>query len=370
MRGGFGRRVGWDQASSAAGPPLRRPRRTGRSAGVVILALAALLLAGWWLSSRGITTGSGDPLVVYCAHDQVFAEQVLKDFEKKTGIAVSVKYDTEATKSLGLAQLLIQERSQPRCDVFWNNQVLTMAELKRQEVLHAYQGPGWQRIPTQYRDPDGFWVGFGARFRVNIVNTSRMQATKDAVDEAFTRDDLSRISAAVPLYGTTLTHYTVLWREWGPTRLKEWHDDVRKHGLREARGNGAVMQLVAAGTCDAGWTDTDDFFVALDKGDPVAMLPVRVGGATICIPNSAAVIRGTQKLDAARQLVDYLASAETEVALARSQSRQAPLGPVDPSQIPDEVQPLLEWVKEGYDLNQLETAHGACLEWLTGLYAK
>ena len=40
-------------------------------------------------------------LVVYCAHDREFAEVVLQEFERQTGIPVSVRYDTEATKSLG-----------------------------------------------------------------------------------------------------------------------------------------------------------------------------------------------------------------------------------------------------------------------------
>lgn len=344
-------------------------QRSGRAGAVVVALLAIAGVAAVWLLTRPNPIAS-DPLVVYCAHDQVFAEQILKDFEKQTGIAVSVKYDTEATKSLGLAQLLIQEKDQPRCDVFWNNQVLTTVELQRQGVLLPYQGPGWSRIPERFRDAEGHWVGFGARFRVFIVNTEKMEATKEAVDAAFTRDDLSRVAVAVPLYGTTLTHYSVLWHEWGPSRLKEWHDEVRRLGIREARGNGATMKLVSEGACDVGWTDTDDFFVARDEKAPVAMVPVRVAGSTVCIPNSAAVIRGARKLDAARQFVDYLASARNEVALARSPSRQTPLGPVDESELPDDVRPLVEWVAEGYDLGKLGTAHGSCLEWLTPLYAK
>ena len=41
------------------------------------------------------------------------------------------------------------------------------------------------------------------------------------------------------------------------------------------------------------------------------MLPIRVeGNSTICIPNSVAIIKGTDKLSEARWLVDYLLSAE------------------------------------------------------------
>ena len=49
--------------------------------------------------------------------------------------------------------------------------------------------------------------------------------------------------------------------------------------------------LVAEGICYLGYTDTDDAFAAIDEGAPVEMLPVRIdNGATICLPNSAAMI--------------------------------------------------------------------------------
>src|SRR3954470_21462166 len=93
---------------------------------------AALLLAG--------TGRSGPSVVVYCAHDAVFADGILRDFERQTGIAVDVVYDTEATKSLGLINRLLIERSSPRCDVLWNNELLGTMQLAHEGVLEPYRG--------------------------------------------------------------------------------------------------------------------------------------------------------------------------------------------------------------------------------------
>ena len=82
-----------------------------------------------------------EALVVYCAHDAVFSEKILKQFEQQTGIKVEPRFDTEATKSLGLTNLIIREKEHPRCDVFWNNQALGTAALKEQDLLAPYQGP-------------------------------------------------------------------------------------------------------------------------------------------------------------------------------------------------------------------------------------
>jgi iron(III) transport system substrate-binding protein len=308
-------------------------------------------------------------VVVYCAHDSIFADAVLRKFEQQTGIRVTVRYDEEASKSLGLTQLLVAEKNAPRCDVFWNNQTLGTIRLQKAGLLRQCPPEWFVRIPERYRDTEGYWCGFAGRFRVWIVNTSRMQADQDAVHRAFGGADLSRCSLAVPLFGTTLTHYTELAAEVGFAQLQEWHRSLRNRGLREARGNGAVRDLVAAGACDFGMTDTDDAFAAIDAGKPVQMLPCRLpSGKTICIPNSVAIIRNCPHPQQAEQLLRYLISAEVELQLAASASRQIPLGQVAPEQVPAEVRPLLGWVSDSTSPAAAADFDGPVLNWLGGLY--
>lgn len=312
-----------------------------------------------------------EALVVYCSHDSIYSEEILRDFERRTGIPVVIRFDSEATKSLSLTSLILAEREHPQCDVFWNNEVLGTMRLAEAGVLEGWKGSGWQRVPESFKDPEGLWAGFGARMRVWIVNLEHIPATAEAVQKRLTENDLSRVTMARPLYGTTLTHYAALWLERGEEPLKQWHHDVRRRGLREVNGNAVVKNLVAGGTCDCGWTDTDDFFLAVDDGYPVAMLPVRTdSGQTIAIPNSAAIIAGTRHRDAARQLVDYLLSEETELRLARSRARQIPLGEVDRSRLPDEVRSLTDAARQSIDMRQLPDAYSACLNWLTAEYSE
>ncbi len=356
--------------------------------GLLAVGIAGLLVAAWWASTQR------DALVVYCAHDAIHAETVLRVFEKRTGIPVSIRFDTEATKSLGLVELLIREKDAPRCDVFWNNELLGTLDLQERGILEPYQGSGFARIPAAFKDPAGAWVGFAARLRVYIFNTLSTQVEGRPADtetpfepnpsivSAVTHPqpadpsisppaDLSRMAMAKPLYGTTLTHYCVLWNAWGGPKVEAWHRDWRRRNLRELNGNAAVKDAVAAGVCDSGWTDTDDFFEAKDAGKPVAMMPVRLpGNGTICIPNTVAIIRGAKHPEQARKLVDFLLSEETELALANSRSRQIPLGPVPADRLPSEVRELVEWAKDGVDLTHLGPARAACLAWLKAEYLR
>src|SRR6185369_12648152 len=110
---------------------------------LLIAAVAALFVAWWALTRRG-----PEPLVVYCSHDAIYAEKILRDFEKRSGIPVAIRFDTEATKSLGLIELLVREKDAPRCDVFWNNELLGMLDLQERGLLQPYQGAGCARIPA------------------------------------------------------------------------------------------------------------------------------------------------------------------------------------------------------------------------------
>jgi iron(III) transport system substrate-binding protein len=329
-------------------------------------ALAVLLLV--FLIQRNNTRGA---LVVYCAHDSIYAESVLRDFQTRTGIPIAIRYDTEATKSLGLTELIIREKDAPRCDVFWNNELLGMLDLQERGLLKAYQGPGHARIPAAFKAADGSWTGFAARLRVIIANTGKIGTTPPNLDGLLPGSDRSKIAIAKPLYGTTLTHYAALWQLWGGDRMRKWHRDWHTGGVRECNGNAAVKDAVAEGVCFAGYTDTDDFFAAKDAGKPVVMHLARLeNGKTICIPNTVAIIRGTRRTPAAQKLVDFLLSEETELALAQSKARQIPLGPVPAERLPDEVRELVEWAKDGVDLTSLGTARAECLAWLKAEYLK
>jgi iron(III) transport system substrate-binding protein len=333
---------------------------------VVLAAVVALLFVGFyslWAPHR-------KSLVVYCAHDSIYADSILHDFEQQTGIHTAVRYDTEATKSLGLVELLLQEKAHPRCDAFWNNELLGTLQLADQGLLLPYRGSGYERIPAAFKDADGRWAGFAARLRLWIVNTNRLAST-DAAIQQVTSGDLDRMVIAKPLYGTTRTQYTVLWKLWGRDKLIAWESDRRARHFREVDGNSMVKDLVSSGVCDLGWTDSDDFYEALDEGKPVAMVPVRLeDGKTICIPNTVSIIRGTQHLAEAQKLVDFLLSEKCELALASAKSRQIPLGPVDNARVPDDVKQLQRWAAEGVSLGDLDAANHECLTWLKSEYSQ
>jgi iron(III) transport system substrate-binding protein len=178
------------------------------------------------------------------------------------------------------------------------------------------------------------------------------------------------VAIAEPLYGTTLTHWSLLWNRMGADELKKWQQSLKDRGVHFVKGNGAVRDLVAAGTCDMGMTDTDDFFGAVDAKRPVSMQPIRVEGKTIAIPNTASIVKGARHPDAARRFIDFLLSAESDLALAKSGSRQAPVHTdLTAADLPAEIAEMHGWADEAADLSGLTQSRDECLDWLLKEFA-
>jgi iron(III) transport system substrate-binding protein len=271
---------------------------------------------------------SGGEVVVFTSLDRVYSEPILKRFEQRTGIRVRVKYDAEAAKTTGLINQIIARRDDPECDVLWNNEVVQTQHLARIGLLQPYQSPSASRFSTAFKHPEHLWTGFAARARVYIYNTDlvppdRVPTTLADMADPVWRD---RSAIALPFFGTTFTHMSVLRQAWGEDRLTDWLAAVRANGVAIAPGNGSVRDLVASGDRAFGLTDTDDAHGAMLDGKPVAVVVPDADKGTVLIPNTVALIAGAKHAEAGRQLIDYLLSAEVERALAESRSAQIPLG--------------------------------------------
>ncbi|HEY2841380.1 MAG TPA: extracellular solute-binding protein [Pirellulales bacterium] len=270
-------------------------------------------------------------VVAYAALDRGFVAPIFDDFKAETGVTVLAKYDTESTKTVGLAEAIIQEAKRPRCDVFWNNEILHTIRLERLGLLDEYHSPAADDFPEMYRSPKGAWHALAARARVLIVNTEKVSGEKlpRSILDLASPEWKGQVGIAKPLFGTTATHAACLFATWGDDKAKEFFRTLKANDIEICAGNKAVAVAVGAGNLAFGLTDTDDAIDELDKKHPVAIiypdqLPDQLGA--LFIPNTVAIIKGCPHPPAARLLVDYAISPEVEERLATGMSAQIPLG--------------------------------------------
>jgi iron(III) transport system substrate-binding protein len=329
------------------------PIHPGR-AGKLLSALASgVVLTACQGTRTSDSAGTAREVTVYVSTDRVFSEPVLQEYERRSGVRVKPVYDTEETKSTGLANRLLAERNRPQADVFWSNEPVRTLVLKSRGLLAPYRSPSAQGIPAALVDPEGYWTGFSARMRVIAYNTTLVKA-EDAPRSVFDLADpkwKGQVAIADPRFGSTSFHVAALYALAGDAKVDDFFRRLKANQVRVVDGNSVVRDLVARGEVQVGLTDTDDVNVAIENGQPVAMvLPDKEGLGVPVMPNMVSLIAQAPRADEGRKLIDYLLSAEVERMLAQSAAVQIPLhaGVPGPRNIPpiDSFKPMtLDYAK-------------------------
>ena len=277
---------------------------------VVACFASVLIFKAIQLSNRKLS--KLETVVVYAAQDQVYAEPILREFEKETGIKVKAVFDSEAVKTVGLANRLLAERSHPQCDVFWGNEEMRTRQLAAHGV---------------FRETNG-WAAFGYRSRRIVVNTnfvSHGNRRGNEADQASTVQNppphvsgyapsslleltneiwRGKVALAFPQFGTTATHFHALKQRWGEATWLAWCRALAANKPFIVDGNSVVVKFVARGEAWVGLTDSDDVFAGQREGAPVAMLATNE--EQLLIPNTVGVIRNAPHPENARKLFGFL----------------------------------------------------------------
>jgi iron(III) transport system substrate-binding protein len=305
----------------------------------LIVPVLCLALPGLACRQSDSRPSEARTVTIYVSTDRVFSEPVLREYERRSGVSVNPVYDTEETKSTGLANRLLAEQSRPQADVFWSNEPVRTLVLKSRDVLAPYKSPSADGIPSALVDPAGHWTGFSARMRVIAYNT-RLVTPDDAPKSVFDLADpkwRGQVAIADPRFGSTSFHVAALYAVAGDQKMDDFFHRLKENGVRVVDGNSVVRDLVVRGEVKVGLTDTDDVNVAVEDGQPIAMvLPDKEGLGVPVMPNMVSLIASAPHPEEGRRLIDYLLSADVERQLAESEAVQIPLhaGVPGPKNIP------------------------------------
>lgn len=298
---------------------------------MLLVLLMALVLGLFLLLFLGLLTGGvglrndSSSLILYCAQDQVFAERVLEEFHRRTGLKVRAVFDSEAVKTVGMANRLLAEARDPVAHVFWGNEELRTRQLAARGVFGTNQvvagGKGW--------------ASFGARTRRLVIDPVRLGAGDRPASllELTNARWKGKVSLAVPLFGTTSTHFHALRSRWGDEAWRRWCVALVANDPFLEPGNSHVVRRVARGEALVGLTDSDDVFVARRDGARVEGL--RLEDDLLVIPNTVALVRPAAPGDPARRLIDFLMSPEVAALLVAEGALESATTPDGRWLVPD-----------------------------------
>lgn len=184
-------------------------------------------------------------------------------------------------------------------------------QLKGKGKLVAYNSPEAERIPAQWKDPDGAWAT--ARFSTMVIGVSpEVEAGMTSPKPASFADlaeakGLKRIAMGDPaLSGTTFTAVATLQKRLGWAYFKR----LKKKNTLSAGSNSTVQQRLDLGESDAGICLLENLLLAKAGGSKVGVVYPKEGA--VVIPGPIALLPRAKDSKAARAVYDAILSAEVQ----------------------------------------------------------
>ncbi len=246
-------------------------------------------------------------------------------FTKETGIRVNL---IEAGGD-ALIERIAQEADASPADIFMTADAGILWRADERDVFRAIDSEELrERVPAQYRHPDGKWYGLSKRARIIIYNKEMglpegLETYEDLADPAYRGMICVRSSSNI--YNQSLLASIIAHD--GAEAAEEWAKGVIANFARKPQGNDtSQIEAVAAGLCRLAIVNS--YYTARYKGadDPQAaeigekfdlFFPNQDGrGAHVNI-SGAGVAKHAPNAENAERLIAFLLRDESQAAFAR-----------------------------------------------------
>ncbi|HEV8114625.1 MAG TPA: iron ABC transporter substrate-binding protein [Acidimicrobiales bacterium] len=315
-----------------------------------VLAAAALLL-----TLTACSGDSGPSLTVYSGRTEDLVGPLFERFEAATGVKVKVRYGDSAEVS----GAVLEEGDRPKADILIVQDAGNLGQVNDAGRLAPLPQPIVDRVPVQFRSPEGRWVGLSGRSRVVAYNTDDVQeADLPASIDGFTDPKWKGRLAWAPTNGSFQAFVTAFRVLEGEDKAEAWLRGMKANEPRVFPNNLSIVEAVGRGEIDAGLVNHYYLFrlraegkagKAENKyfgaGDPGGL--VNVAGAGI--------LQGSKKAADAARLIEFLISDESQRYFAEK-TFELPVVPTveaDP-QLPD----IEKLAKPEVELSKLDDAKG------------
>ncbi len=256
-------------------------------------------------------------LVVYTSHKPEVYEPIVKEFEERTGIWVSV----EAGGTSEMLERIAAEAGGRACDVMFGGGVESLEAYKA--YFTPYKSPQTQYVLPAYLCTDSSWTPFSALplviiYNPKLVPAGSLSGWRDLLDPQWK----GKIAFADPnISGSCYTTLATMLQVMDGSA-----DDILARFAenldgRQLDSSGDIVSAVADGAMPIGITLEETAQKRILEGSDVAMLHPAEG--TSAVPDGAALVKGAQNEENAKRFLDFILSEHVQALLTGSFSRRA-----------------------------------------------
>jgi iron(III) transport system substrate-binding protein len=310
--------------------------RPAAPAPIAAFLLATALAAGCGFSTDGADQGPPEPetegITLYSGRIAAAIGGAIDPYEAETDTDVLVRYADTGD----LAATLVEEGDNSPADAFFAQEPGAIGAVADQALLAKLPRDILDRVPAQFRDPEGYWVGVTGRARAiaygeGVERSELPDSPLDLVEPRWR----GRVGWAPPT--DSLQQYvTALRLEYGDGAAREWLEGMVANDAVEFPDNVAIRDAIADGEIDVGLIN--HYYVAQAIAAEGPDYPVDVyfppeGLGSLLLLTSVGVLESSDRRDEALDFVRHLVSEPTQSFFTQS-SKEYPLAKgveLDPS---------------------------------------
>ena len=265
----------------------------------------ALLLYG--CSSSTEQESSPRELTIYSGRSQEFIAPFLAEWEKKSGIALKIRYADSAE----LAAQIREEGSNSPADIFLAQDAGSLGAVSLAGLFTTLGDEVGAEIQPQYIAADRSWIGVTGRARVFAYNPRLLTDLPQSITDLANPVYKSKLGIA-PTNSSFQAFVTALINAKGEDFTQKWLESLVKNDVQIFAKNSAIVEAIDSGKISIGLVNhyytwevsqglgrkisaENGFFTSGDLGNMVNV-------------SGAGILKSSKKYAAAEDLINYLTS--------------------------------------------------------------
>jgi iron(III) transport system substrate-binding protein len=255
-------------------------------------------------------------LTVYSGRTQELVEPLFEQFTATTGIELEVRY----AGSTDLAATLREEAANSPADVFFAQDPASLGAVAEADLFAALPQEILDLVPDRFSDDGGRWVGTSGRARVVVYDASRVSAS-DLPDDVYgfaSPQWAGRIGIA-PGNGSFLAFVAAMIVMDGEDAARTWLNGLAANVPGKYPKNSPIVAAVDGGEIETGLVNHYYLLrLQAEQGETAAAnhFLASEGPGSLIMPAGAGVLRTSDDVPAAEQLIEFLLSAEAQTYFA------------------------------------------------------
>jgi len=272
-----------------------------------------LLAASWQITPA-------QEVNIYSARNEALIKPLLDRYSSETGVRVNLVTGDADT----LIKRLELERDNTPADLLLTVDVARLYRAKQANLLQAVESDTLQTvIPSEYRDPEGYWYGISLRSRVIVYAKDRVDPARLSSYEALTAPEWRRklcVRSSSNVYNQSLV--AAMIANAGIDTTEQWARGLVANFARPPTGGDRdLIKAVAVGQCDLALVNT--YYLAgmlessirdeVEAAEKVAVFwPNQDGRGVHINVSGAGVTRAARHPEEAVRLLEYMVKEESQ----------------------------------------------------------